>query len=99
MKERIVQLAGAHRAPPMQKSTKSKSTVARKVLPPVRHSRRSFERQLAELRRRLAEIADLRAAGALLSWDQATYMPPGGAAARGRQRALLRTLAHRRSVD
>jgi carboxypeptidase Taq len=34
---------------------------------------------LLELRRRLREISDLRAAGDLLSWDQATYMPDGGA--------------------
>jgi Zn-dependent M32 family carboxypeptidase len=31
--------------------------------------------KLAELKRRLMEISDLRAAGALLAWDQATYLP------------------------
>ena len=51
--------------------------------------RRSPEDMLAELRVRLREIADLSAAGAVLSWDQATYMPEGGAAARGRQMAML----------
>jgi carboxypeptidase Taq len=55
--------------------------------------------KLAELKRRLLEISDLNAAGAVLSWDQATYMPPGGAAARGRQGAVLRRLAHERLVD
>src|SRR5215471_14726257 len=52
-----------------------------------------------ELKRRLSEIYDLRAAGSLLSWDESTYMPPGGAAARGRQTALLQRLAHERLVD
>jgi carboxypeptidase Taq len=39
-------------------------------------------------------VNDLNAAEAVLSWDQTTYMPPGGAAARGRQRAMLSRLAH-----
>ncbi len=38
---------------------------------------------LAELKQRLQAINDLHGAGAVLSWDQATHMPPGGAAARG----------------
>jgi carboxypeptidase Taq len=58
----------------------------------------SAETRLAELKRRLLEISDLNGAGALLSWDQATYMPKGGAPARGRQGALLSRLAHERSV-
>ncbi len=37
------------------------------------------EAQLAELKQRLQEIDDLHRAGAVLGWDQATYMPPGGA--------------------
>lgn len=53
---------------------------------------------LAELKRRLREVSDLRAAGAVLGWDQATYMPEGGAAARGRQGAMLFRLAHEKSV-
>ncbi len=52
-----------------------------------------------DLRTRLAEIDDLRSAGALLSWDQATYMPPGGALARGRQLSTLSRLAHEKSID
>src|ERR1700722_7044089 len=60
--------------------------------------RRSPRDMLAELKARLREIADLRAAGAVLSWDQATYMPRGGAAARGRQMAMLSQHAHERSV-
>lgn len=43
---------------------------------------------------RFTEIFDLQAAASLLMWDQATYMPEGGAKARGRQLALLRRLAH-----
>src|SRR5215471_704671 len=54
---------------------------------------------LADLKGRLAEIYDLNAAGSLLGWDEATYMPTGGAPARGRQSALLRRLAHERFVD
>jgi carboxypeptidase Taq len=53
---------------------------------------------LAELKARLREIADLRAANAVLSWDQATFMPEGGAAARGRQMALISRLAHERFI-
>ncbi len=53
---------------------------------------------MTELKVRLREISDLRAAGAVLGWDQATYMPAGGAAARGRQMAMLSRLAHERSV-
>lgn len=49
---------------------------------------------MIELRQQLAEIDDLNNAAALLSWDQTTYMPPGGAAARGRQLATLSKLAH-----
>jgi carboxypeptidase Taq len=57
------------------------------------------ESQLAELKQRLQEIDDLRRAGAVLGWDQATYMPPGGAQARGRQLALLSRLEHDRLTD
>jgi carboxypeptidase Taq len=61
-------------------------------------TRRSPEAALAELKARLREISDLSSAGAVLSWDQATYMPEGGADARGRQMAMLSRLAHERSV-
>jgi len=62
-------------------------------------NRRSAEDKLAELKERLAEISDLDGANSLLSWDQATYMPDGGADARGRQSALLGRLAHERLID
>jgi carboxypeptidase Taq len=55
--------------------------------------------RLEELKRRLQEASDLAAAASVLSWDQSTYMPPGGAAARGRQLALLSRLAHERFTD
>ncbi len=57
------------------------------------------EKQLAELKTRLIEIDDLNSASALLNWDQSTYMPSGGAAARGRQMATLAKIAHERFTD
>jgi carboxypeptidase Taq len=51
-------------------------------------------KKLQELKTRLLEVDDLNSAAALLSWDQTTYMPPGGATARGRQLATLGRLAH-----
>jgi carboxypeptidase Taq len=63
-----------------------------------RRDRQSAEIKLAELKRRLLEINDLRAARALLSWDHATYMPKCGATARARQGAIVSRLAHERSV-
>ena len=58
-----------------------------------------MEEKLADLKQRLLEISDLSGAGAVLGWDQATYMPKGGAAARARQGATLSRLAHERLVD
>lgn len=55
--------------------------------------------QLQELKTRLAEVNDIESAASLLYWDQATYMPAGGAAARGRQMATLRQLAHTKFTD
>lgn len=54
---------------------------------------------LQELKQRLREISDLQAAAALLHWDQATYMPPGGAAARARQAATLAHVIHQKQTD
>ncbi|WP_336515867.1 carboxypeptidase M32 [Pollutibacter soli] len=42
----------------------------------------------------MQKIADIRSASAVLQWDQETYLPPGGAMARGRQIATLSELAH-----
>lgn len=47
----------------------------------------------------MAEISDLKAAAALLSWDQQTYMPSGGGAARAEQIATLEKVAHGRFVS
>jgi len=55
--------------------------------------------KLKELKTRLMEINDLQGAAALLYWDQATYMPPEGAEARGRQIATLERLAHEKFTD
>ena len=63
-----------------------------------KRARRAAEQMLVELKQRLREISDLNAAGSVLNWDQATYMPQAGAAARGRQLAMLGSLAHERAV-
>lgn len=57
--------------------------------------KRKFEELLVKIR----EICDIEAAGRVLQWDQATYMPPGGAAARARQGATLAGIAHGRITD
>lgn len=57
------------------------------------------EVKLQELRERLMEIATLESAGAVLSWDQATYMPEGGAEMRGRALAALSKLSHEKFTD
>ncbi len=54
---------------------------------------------LQQLKQRLFEVYDLNMSTALLRWDQTTYMPIGGAAARGRQLSLLSRLAHERFSD
>ncbi len=59
----------------------------------------SPESRLAELKRRLQEAGDIASASAVLGWDQATYMPKGGAPARARQGATLSRLAHERFTD
>lgn len=55
--------------------------------------------KLSELKTLLIEIDNINSAASLLYWDQATYMPPAGAAARGRQLATLRQLAHEKLTD
>jgi carboxypeptidase Taq len=53
-----------------------------------------MEQKLARLKTLLAEVSDLHNIGALLGWDQQTYMPPGGAEARGHQSSTLETISH-----
>ena len=62
-------------------------------------SRPTAEAALRDLKARLLEINDIAAAGGLLGWDQATYMPAHGAMARARQGATLSRLAHERAID
>ena len=53
---------------------------------------------LPELKSRLAEIHHLQHAGAVLDWDQQTYMPPGGIEARAEQKATLSKITHERFI-
>jgi carboxypeptidase Taq len=55
--------------------------------------------KLEQLKNLIREAQDLSFAESVLSWDQATYMPAGGARARGRQMALLARLAHERATN
>ena len=54
---------------------------------------------ITALRAHLATIVDLRNSAAVLGWDQETYMPMGGAAARAEQLGTLTRLAHDRFVS
>ena len=58
-----------------------------------------METKFQELKTRLLEANDIWSAAGLLHWDQSTYMPPGGAAARARQMATLGRLAHEKFTD
>ncbi len=53
-----------------------------------------MEEKLRKLKELLARVSDLESAAAVLSWDQETYMPSGGARARAEQIATLGKLAH-----
>src|SRR6516162_9362613 len=81
------------------KATPAKATTKSPKKSSKKRPGRPIEAGLAELKARLREIGDLEFAGAVLGWDQATYMPQGGAAARGRQAAMLSRMAHEKSVD
>lgn len=59
----------------------------------------SIEEKLADLKTRLQEVSDLEGANAVLGWDQSTYMPSGGATARGQQVATLGRLAQEKFTD
>jgi carboxypeptidase Taq len=58
-----------------------------------------MNRNFRKLLEYLAEIDDLEQVRNLLSWDQATYMPPEGANARGRQSGTLSRIYQERSSD
>ena len=49
---------------------------------------------LATLKSRLADVNALHMAGSVLDWDQQTYMPEGGNAARARHAEALSRMAH-----
>ena len=51
-----------------------------------------------DLRRRLRELGVLGSSGQVLGWDQETKMPPGAAASRAEQLALLSRLTHERAT-
>jgi carboxypeptidase Taq len=55
--------------------------------------------ELDRLKALLLDAADIGSAASVLRWDQSTYMPSGGAAARGRQLSRLSEIAHRKRTD
>lgn len=55
--------------------------------------------KMENLKRLLAEIADLQAASAVLGWDQLVNMPAGAAEDRGEQIATLEGIIHTRSTS
>ena len=57
-----------------------------------------MEEKLEKLKTILAELSDLGAASALMSWDQQVNMPPGGAEARGDQLSTLQKLIHQKGI-
>ena len=54
---------------------------------------------LEPLTAQLIEIRRIQSAASVLSWDQETYMPAGGGAARAEQIATLEGLAHQKLVS
>src|SRR5262249_35591307 len=78
---------------------RGKTVVARRRAAKRAGARPSIDAIVADLKPRLAAVYALNAAGSVLGWDEATYMPKGGAPARGRQAALLQRLAHERFAD
>ncbi len=54
---------------------------------------------LEPLTTRLLEIQRINSAASVLSWDQETYMPAGGGAARAEQIAVLQGLAHQKLIS
>jgi len=56
------------------------------------------ESKFEELKKRMLEIDGLERAQRILHWDQTTYMPSGGAKARGRHLATLGRIAHEKRV-
>lgn len=59
----------------------------------------SIKKSLDFIYNQQKELSVLGGIGALLGWDQMTYMPAKGAQERGEQTALLSSLAHKRVVS
>ena len=55
--------------------------------------------EIQALQDRFKEIYALRAAAAIMHWDQATYLPEGGAEARGQHLAVIEKLSHEMSTS
>src|ERR1700682_93060 len=87
------------KANPKTKAAPARATRQRATRDGAGKGMRAAESKLADLRTRLREISDLAAANAVLSWDQSTYMPTGGADARGRQCGLISRRVHERKTD
>ncbi len=77
----------------------AKSLGKRDAHTPKKAARASPAAHLSDLKERLEEVSDIASAAAVLSWDQSTYMPPGGATARARQMSRLSEIAHRKRTD
>ena len=70
--------------------------LCQKGVPPVTTS---ADAAYARLTSRFARVATLGEAAAVLGWDAAAMMPPGGGAARAEQLAVLAGLAHQQLTD
>ncbi len=55
--------------------------------------------KLAELKRLLGDVDDLRSSSSVLEWDQLVMMPPAGAGVRAERIATLQRIAHERFTD
>jgi len=58
-----------------------------------------MQEKLNELKETMGTLSDLGHAALLMSWDQETYMPPGGVEARGRSMATLAKMMQEISTD
>src|SRR5438128_331191 len=54
----------------------------------------STQQQYETYKSKMQRIADIKAASAVLQWDQETYLPSGGAHFRGQQISTLSELSH-----
>src|SRR5262245_18819072 len=83
----------------LRKAKSRAGTLKAKAPARRKQDRHSPEDRLKELKQRLLELSDLGAVGSVLGWDEATHMPKGGAASRGRQSAMVSRMRHERSID